>query len=442
MDLVKNSAIILGLKWLILPIEFILAALIARSVGPDGKGILIILAGIASCVSMISNLRLEYGAIFYYKRKLYTLGEITGVCLIISTFFISIVLLLFSNFSDNFINLFLGETEVINFDKKWVWIPLIGLVPTLLFSFGETLFISDSEMKLYGIKHIVTSVMGLVLTYFLALNMNLGILGVLWAQFITKFINAAFPIYWLVKKKAYKTIGFTIKSAKSIFPIGLQQYALEKITMVSKRFDVFYIAAVLSVKEVGYFAIALAVFQIFKTVPRGTMWPIISKLVDDDDTKIKKVGIVCRVQFTAIMITSCIFFFYIPKFIILVYGVEFSPATDAVQFILPAVVTIPIIMTCNAYLISKGKPGKAIIPNIISTILQIIICAVLVPIIGIKGAAIGFSVNNTAYCIMLLYIVSFEKEINIVNMLLMKRNDWLLISNKFKNICKFPKLLN
>ena len=95
--------------------------------------------------------------------------------------------------------------------------------------------------------------------------------------------------------------------------------------------------------------------------------------------------------------------------------------------ILPGVISIPLLISSNAYFTSKGQPGRTLIPLIIATLTQMGISLMLVPQIGVLGGAIAVSVNYISMSAMLIFLIVRDGDIRASEMIIMSRRDWSIL---------------
>jgi O-antigen/teichoic acid export membrane protein len=448
MSIFKQSAIIFGLKWSLMPLGFITSVLVARAVGPEGKGLLLLLGGLAGAIISFANLGMPFAAIYFYKQGGYTLGEIVATGFFLTVVPISIAFLGFALLSESFVRIFMGTVDTANFQTVWIWVPLVSSLLHMLFSPTDALLIRDNEMKLYGIKAAGTPSIRIVLTLVLALALGWGIIGVLWSDLLAKMIVIGVPLYWLAKNGALGSLRLSLKATKDMLRIGLQRYGINLVAMISKRFDAFLIAGLLSVRDVGFFAIALGLLNILKTIPNATSWPLVSKLLGKEEDKLSQFAQVARIQFMFMLILMIIFAPLVPLFIHIVYGEPFLPATGTVWLILPGVISMPLTISGHAYFTSKGQPGRIIIPFVIATLVQVGINLMLVPQIGVLGGAVAVSANYISMAAMLIFLIVRDSDLRASEIIIMSRKDWSilygyvmkLLLRQYKRLLAYRKL--
>jgi len=420
----KQSTIVLVLGWLLAPLNSLTGALVARAIGPEGIGVLLLLTGLSGVLLALFSLGLPSAAAYFYKQQRYTLGQIMMICLALALLSTLVATLLLVFLSDDFIRLFMGRVEDIAVQPIWIWLTLAGLLPGLISPLGDVLLIVDGSMKLYTLKNMGGALLGIALTWLLVLALRWGIVGVLWSQLLALFMPMGVLVYWMFKKRAWASSGLSWASIKDMLHVGLQQYGVSLVAMVAKRFDTFLIAGMLDVREAGYFSIAYTLFNLLANVPRATMWPLVSRLAGRDGKDYThQLTMASRIQFALMLVLMLGMGIITPLFIRVFYGDSFLPGTGAVWAILPAIVVVPLIVCSSAYFTSQGKPGVLVVPAIVATVAQVVTSITLMPRIGIIGNALGFTVNQVVVACLLLWSLSRQAKIRHVEMLLVSRAD-------------------
>ncbi len=421
----KQSAIVLALNWMVTFLNLITYVLVVRALGAEGSGVLVLLTGVSGVLLSLFGLGLPSAAAYFYKQERYPVGQIMAVCLVLAVLSTAAAALLFLFLSGDFIRVFMGSTEKIIVQPIWIWLTLASLLPGLISPLGDVLLIVDGDMKLYVLKNIFSGLLGITLTWLFVLALALGITGVMLSQLLTSVMPVGVLAYWLAKKRAPTGIHLSLSVVKDMLRVGLQQYGVSLVAMVAKRFDIFLIAGMLNVREVGYFSIAYMLFSQLANIPQATMWPLVSKLTGPEgrDSKQRQIAAASRIQFTLMLLLISGFGLVVPWFIRIAYGDAFLPATGAVWAILPAVAVTPIIVSSSAFFVSQGKPGAVFVPAIVAVVAQVITSLVLLPRIGIVGNSLGFAVNQVVVACLLLWSVSRSANIPIGQMLLISHVD-------------------
>lgn len=425
MRIFTQSAIILGLNWLLVPLNFLTGALVARSLGPEGKGILLLLTGTTGVLISLFSLGLPSAGAYFYKQGRYSLGQIMGVGVVLAILTTMIAVLFFVLMADGFIRVFLDSTQNIKIESVWIWLMLGSIPLGLISTMGDVMLIVDGSMKFYATKTLTGGFLGIVLTWLLVLHLPWGISGVMLSQFVTSLVLIGILIYWLVQKKSIAGSRPSLSIIQEMLRIGFKQYSVGLVAMVAKRFDTFLIASMLTVRAAGYYSIAYMLFNQLVNIPRAAMWPLVSKMAGPEslDSRHRQFAVATRIQLVLMLPMIIGIGIVAPWFIQIVYGKVFLPATGAVWAILPAIAFTPLIVNSNAYFTSQGKPGTVFVPAVIAVCAQIATSLFLVPRLGIVGGSLGFTVNQAVTASLLIGLVARDSRIPVREMLLISRGD-------------------
>ena len=105
-SIIRQSFLILSLRWGLLPLNLLISVLIARAFGPEGLGILAILVASVAVLISVGSFGLPDSFIYYYKKRIYPLGQIVTIQLFTIILFSLVTFLAIPLFSDQFIKIF------------------------------------------------------------------------------------------------------------------------------------------------------------------------------------------------------------------------------------------------------------------------------------------------------------------------------------------------
>ncbi|MBA2303492.1 MAG: oligosaccharide flippase family protein, partial [Acidobacteria bacterium] len=82
--MMHQSAVILTLGWFLAPLQFLTAVIVARAVGPEGKGALALLTGPTAILVSLVGLGLPSGAAVLYGREPHRRSEVIGTAMAVT----------------------------------------------------------------------------------------------------------------------------------------------------------------------------------------------------------------------------------------------------------------------------------------------------------------------------------------------------------------------
>jgi O-antigen/teichoic acid export membrane protein len=91
-----------------------------------------------------------------------------------------------------------------------------------------------------------------------------------------------------------------------------------------------------------------------------------------------------------------------PRFVRAVYGPQFADAGVALRFILPGVVAYSVVAVLTRYVTGRGRPGTTTLIVLGGLAANIALNIVLIPSVGISGAAAASSISYTATALVMV----------------------------------------
>ncbi len=175
------------------------------------------------------------------------------------------------------------------------------------------------------------------------------------------------------------------------------------------RFDVFFLSHLKGSKEVGLYGAALQLNNFFPLIIgtiSSVMLPWASKL--QDHTELVKFVKKSTAGLSLLCIALIPIFFLSAPIIHLVFGNKFSGSIGAFRLIFPGYLVN--LLTSGMVLIFfvLSKPKIVTLINFIQLVLLIIIDVILIPRIGLYGAATGFLITQAVASVLIMILVRRE----------------------------------
>jgi O-antigen/teichoic acid export membrane protein len=190
--------------------------------------------------------------------------------------------------------------------------------------------------------------------------------------------------------------------------VGIQQHAIGIIALVAKRVDVFLVASLLTLQDAGFYAAGILIPQAIVSIPRATMWPLVSAF---SDSKADVPEIVTRVSRLQVLLMGVIALILLPWGQVIVttlFGDAFSPSVAPFRWALPGLLFTPVTITVNAILTARARPGLSILSALVGTGVQLVLTLLLLPRWGTSGGAAALSANFVTTALVQLLIMRSE----------------------------------
>lgn len=399
-----------GASLVLMPLSLANGVLIARTVGPDGKGAFDLILATGGLLVMILGFSLAPGITYVVAKGKSNVRALTSRLLLVAgaqTVATLMILVLISDtqFSAKFLPTGVG---------RWL------VVGTTLFVLSELLTASWKAM-LVGRQEIVrvnnSEMLGRILQFLLLFGIAATLatkggkisVAVLFAiaLIVSVFINISllFKLRTAFRERTgTNTFGEAVGFALPCYLGNLTQF-------LNYRLDVFIVSFFAGYASVGRYTLAVGLGQLIWMLSTAAATVLLPKIAagehDDRAAHVMKVN---RMALAASFAGALALGIAGSQLIPLLYGEAFRSSIDALLWILPGIVAFSIVNVLAAYLAGIGKPRLNLIVSTISLAATISLDLLLIPRFDIVGAAIASSVSYILSAT--ITVAFFVKETN------------------------------
>ncbi len=397
-----------GVNIFLLPLGIATSVLIARTVGPTGKGSLDLIVATAALLAMVLSLSLPQGVTFVVAQGKVAANVIASQLVVVSLLqtLLALVILVLLRFTDYF-QLFLPD---------WGWWIVAGVVAyvwvDLLTKFWSAVLIGQQQIAIVNNSEFVGRV----------------------SQFVGLFILVA-VLYWSGKQLSVGFLFLVALSASTLinilllFSLGLKFqltrdlsglkgalafavpcYAANLAQFLNYKLDVFVVGFFAGAASVGRYTLAVSLGQLLWLMSNSVASVLLPKVAasTDDDSSVRHTARVTRLSLWATAACGLALAVLATQAIPLLYGEAFRPSIMALIWLLPGIVVFSVANVLAAYIAGIGKPRLNLLVSGVSLIVTIALDLALIPRLNIVGAAIA---STTSYSLSaLLLIIFFIRE--------------------------------
>jgi stage V sporulation protein B len=255
----------------------------------------------------------------------------------------------------------------------------------------QFLFQGIGKIKYYSIVEPVRNVSTFL---FILLFIYLGVTGVALGYLMGAIILVVIMFILAVKSFPFFSIKSNISRGltKKIVSFGAPIFLTGVSGTILGNIDTIVITFFLSTSEVGFYQAAFSTSQLL-WVLSGTatvvLFPMVAELWAKNDraTLSKIIGLLIKFSFI-LVIPAVLVFAAFPEVIIrMLFGSEFLPAAVPLQILALSSLFYPIFAITTNSIVGIGKPGINMKIVALTATLNLILNIILVPYIGITGAA-------------------------------------------------------
>ncbi len=433
-NLKKNVSIALVTRIISMLMGFIISIYITRYLGPELKGKMSYFLTLSASIWMILDLGFHKSLPYILAKDESKLNRIFSFSIFLHIIDVIILISIIVFFKESFylkleiINpmylvLFILFTAIIRFGfiikfimlgiDKIKWQNLLKILPIITYLF---LFFLVKHFKQINDKY-------------------LYVLTVLIIPLV--FWTYGYTIKIFVSEKIKFDYKINFKEIIDTYKIGIKAFLSAFFIFLLIRFDIFLIKVYAPFSELGIYSLAanfVTLLQSFSNLVGSLMLPKFSGNEDNEKGNIIIMRRIALIFFVLIIILAIVFFTIGKQIITLVYDIEFIRAYDAFIALLPAVFFLSFGSLINTFFWSRGFPIMTIILPIIALAINICLNIILIPSIGIIGAAIATSISYGVWLIALLIYFFKTKLVEKPKTLLWQKSDFEFLLNEIKKI--------
>jgi O-antigen/teichoic acid export membrane protein len=229
----------------------------------------------------------------------------------------------------------------------------------------------------------------LVLVFFYGRKSEMAVLGNLTGILITAIVTGVFIKHFLAHAWNVLPRREELKEAVSL---GVRGQLGNLATFLNYRLDVFIVNYLLDPAQVGIYALGVVVSEAVWQIPQAAalaLFPRTARTLNEGASQftcvvLRQVLLVSCVSGVALAVLS-------PLLVPLIFGAQFAPSVQVIWWILPGTVALSLGKVMSADLAARGKPEFSSIFALCALAVTLVLDVVLIPHLGIRGAALASS---------------------------------------------------
>jgi O-antigen/teichoic acid export membrane protein len=162
------------------------------------------------------------------------------------------------------------------------------------------------------------------------------------------------------------------------------------------RADSFLVNALVGIRATGIYSVTSGLAETLWYVPNALGIVMFSRAVEAT-TDVGRIGaVLTRTTIAVAVVTAIPAYVLGPRVVRIVYGSQFVDAGVALRLILPGIVAYSVVAVLTRYISGRGRPGTTTLIMATGLATNVVANLVLIPRLGINGAAIASSIS---YCL-------------------------------------------
>lgn len=251
-------------------------------------------------------------------------------------------------------------------------------------------------------------------------------MGLYAAVLIHTAVSAVMVVWLLVA--VYREIPFTISMSRTLLrgqlEFGFKSWIQTLTQHMLLRIDVYMVAYYLGPAETAFYSLALRFTEMVLEIPQAiglVLYPRLASLAPEEIYRLT--AQTCRRTLALTGVCAAGLALLGPPVIVLWYGPDYAPAGDPLLWAAVGVIAMSIYVIVTRAFTSQNRQRINIAAGLPALVLNVALNAVMIPQMGIVGAALATAIAYSIACIVLLTMYTRESRATLREILIADRND-------------------
>jgi O-antigen/teichoic acid export membrane protein len=411
---------------------FLTTAILSRAMGVEGYGLLSLLVLNAALFNMLTSFGVDSGITYLTASDPKNINRVVGVSLFVVA--IQVILLLLV---EGLCFAVTGHWWLLNFNQQAWWLGILFLI---------SISLQEKYAALLNGSHLYTQCnktilfcnllsLALFAFFFFVLKTN-NVFFYLTLYILTNSL-LAFSLLFVSKHRLHFSIDFAFsrKVLSVFFSYSLLVFVTNLIQFVAYRADLWLIAFFRNETEVGLYALAMRLVQLFWTLPllfASIIFPKVSSR--QDDYKHDDLLFLLRMLNAFNLVAGLGAFFCIKPLLVLIVGAQYSPGVPAFQILLPGIILFSNATVLAAYFAGMNMLKVNLWGSVLCLVSVGMLDLALIPGSGFIGAAVASTIGYSLTAVYFIFIFCKKRNLSFVHLFLPQKKDWQHLQSFGKNL--------
>jgi O-antigen/teichoic acid export membrane protein len=409
---------LIGSRLMLVIFGFGTGIITARLLGPHDRGLFTLLIMLPQTLVTFAKMGVAQANVYYIRRARVPVSTVAGNSLMLTG---AVTLLLFGACLVGgkwFIHPFVEDAP-----WSYVWLALI-LVPFLLIeSYFLAILQAVEAFGAYNMQSIYKAVMSFagIATALLLLH------GKLWSALVSQVSVLALANLWLLYQ-VYRVepygVAWNGAVGRGTLEFGVKSYIQTLAAHLHYRIDLYLIALLLNPEQVAFYSIAVNMTHPILQIPEAIGTVIFPKLAGSSDAQAhERTAVTCRHTLFATIVAAIVYAGIGSQVMVLFYGDRYAPAIPPMFMMLPGIIMISLYQILTRNFTSRNKQQINIVSAGVALAVNITANLILIPRLGIVGAALSTAISYSLAALILLVVFVRESGASVRDTILVGTDD-------------------
>jgi len=420
---VKETTVTSASSFLSLLLGVGTSVVLARALGPEGRGIYALAMLLPSLIVTFGNLGIGPATVYYVARGEFRRQEILGNNVLLGVGIGGIGVL-----AGLIVVLFFREKVFPGVSPGYLLLALVLVPVEVLFSYLRYVLLGAQRIKEFNYVQIAQSVLFLGFVTLALLALKAGIRGAILAGLFTWLIVDA-----LVFRLARRVAGGidlkpNISYIKRATTYGIQAHLANILGFLNYRVDMFLVNGFLGPAAVGLYAVGVGLVEKLWMISYAASTVLFPRVAAEtkEDRRTEFTPLVARTVLWITAIAALVLALLSRWIVLLLYSEAFLPAAGALQALLVGIVVLSAGRVLSNDIAGRGFPGLNIYTGLAAVATNVVLNLLWIPRYGIVGAAWASTVSYTVSFLGALFFYCRLSGNYWTKVVFPQRSDWAL----------------
>lgn len=402
-------------------LAFFANILIARALGPTDMGKYSLVVTFASFVALVGGIGIPEATVFYLNDSSKSIQHIIPSSFLLQIGLVSILVAGMGYVAPWLVDSVVFDGEI---PAKLLFIAIALLTPlTALSSLLSNLFLGLNLTNRFNYMRIAVAGAKLILVVLLLLLAQMQVVGGILASTFSLVLACAMGLFWLHGLGLKLVSGFSKSWCVSLLKYGVRGWPGSILQYFNYRFDGFIVNAFLGAALVGQYSVAVAMAEMIWFIPAAISTVLFPRTSADQNVATAFTPVVSRVTFLVTLVAAAILGALSIPLVRILYGNQYVLTISPLLALLPGVVALSVGKVIASDLAGRNKPQYGTLSALSGLLVTLALDLVLIPTMGIVGAAIASTLSYVLSSAILVYLYLKISENTLTSILVPRWDD-------------------
>lgn len=400
--------------------------ILARGLGPEGKGAFVLVLNLTSLGALVLSLGLERSLGVFAARSLDVArrafaNSVLWTLIVGGLGTLAIVALYGPRTADHAPTGLLAPIMP-DLTPAQLWIGALSLPGEIAFGIGLVGLLGRQRVLAYNVLRFLRRGTFVVLLVGVVLAGRLDLELVLLLNLFALAVTAG-GIAWSMARAG--VVGWSINPRLLLdqLSFGGRTVAGTLAERLHFRANTFLLNALVGVGATGVFSVALGLAETLWYLPTSFGLVLFSRAVRGGREGAYIASAMTRTMLALMLVAAVPLWFVAPSLVELAYGPAFREAGVALQILLPGVLAYSVVAVLSNPLIAWGAPGRVTAVLAAGLVANLTANLLLIPQLGMNGAAVASTISYTLTAAAMLLLYRRLSGLSLRQTLVVRRSD-------------------